>query len=611
MRLVFFGTFDSRRHPRVRVLQEGFAAHGDEVLECVEPLEFDTAARVRALHHPWRAPLIALRVLRAWRRLRRRVRALPRPDVVIVGYLGHLDVHLARRLFPGVPIVLDHLVSLADTAMDRRSGSPALQRTLARVDRAAVRAADLVLVDTHAHLALLPPEAQRRARVIAVGSPETWFRPPADRDQRPLRVVFFGLFTPLQGAPVIGEAIGRLGGEPITFTMVGGGQDLAAARAAAARGAPAEWIDWVEAEQLPALVAAHDVCLGIFGTSPKAGRVVPNKVFQGAAAGCAIVTSDTPPQRRALADAAVLVPPGDAGALAAALRALAHDPERVASLRKAAARHADAEFRPHSIVADLRTELGFARARPSARLPVLSANAWLRHDLIMRALRDANVRSVLEIGAGLGAMGARLAARFEYVGLEPDPVSFAIAQHRIGGLGAIYNVEASALEPDRVFDAVCAFEVLEHIRDDAGALREWRARLRPGGVLVLSLPAFQRRFAAADRKAGHFRRYDRAQLARLLHEAGFADVQVWTYGFALGHLLEFGRNLLAVGEERRARAESDAIAERTAASGRWRQPPQATAELIRLATAPFRVLQRPFAGTRYGTGFVVRARRPA
>ena len=65
------------------------------------------------------------------------------------------------------------------------------------------------------------------------------------------------------------------------------------------------------AAELPALVAGHDVCLGIFGSAAKAARVVPNKVFQGAAAGCALVTSDTPPQRRVLDGAAVLVPPGD------------------------------------------------------------------------------------------------------------------------------------------------------------------------------------------------------------------------------------------------------------------------------------------------------------
>ena len=76
------------------------------------------------------------------------------------------------------------------------------------------------------------------------------------------------------------------------------------------------------------------MCLGIFGTGDKAQRVVPNKVFQGAAAGCAIVTSDTAPQRRALGEAAVLVPPGDPGELAGALRQLAADRAALARLRR-------------------------------------------------------------------------------------------------------------------------------------------------------------------------------------------------------------------------------------------------------------------------------------
>ena len=139
--------------------------------------------------------------------------------------------------------------------------------------------------------------------------------------------------------------------------MVGSGQDLGAARRAADGGAPTTWLDWVEPEELPSLVARHHVCLGIFGAGPKAGRVVPNKVFQGAAAGCAIVTSDTPPQRRALRDAAVFVPPGDSSALADALRGLASSPSRVHALRLAAVRRADEAFRPAAVAAALRERL--------------------------------------------------------------------------------------------------------------------------------------------------------------------------------------------------------------------------------------------------------------
>src|SRR5262249_21889107 len=160
--------------------------------------------------------------------------------------------------------------------------------------------------------------ARARSVIVPVGAPNAWFYPPARHAGERVRVVFFGSFTPLQGAPVIGKALRLLADdERFAFTIVGRGQDYDATRAAAAEAGTVAWTDWVEPARLPSLVACHDVCLGIFGTGPKAMRVVPNKVFQGAAAGTAVVTSDTPPQRQELGDAAVFVPAGDAAALAA------------------------------------------------------------------------------------------------------------------------------------------------------------------------------------------------------------------------------------------------------------------------------------------------------
>jgi glycosyltransferase involved in cell wall biosynthesis len=352
MRILFFGTYDARRHPRVAVLREGLRASGAEVLECNAPLGLDTAARVELLSRPWLLPALGLRLAAAWRRLRRCARLLPEPDVVVVGYLGHFDVHLARRLFHGTPIVLDHLVSAADTAADRRVSSPRVLGMLERLDRSAVGAADVVCVDTEEQVEILPAEARERAVVVPVGAPERWFRRPEQRAGGPVRVVFFGLFTPLQGTPVIGKAIRLLAeDEDFSFTLVGRGQDYETVRAAA--GARATWREWVDPDRLPDLVAGHDVCLGIFGTTPKAARVVPNKVFQGAAAGCAVVTADTPPQRAALGDAAVYVPAGDAAALSAALRELAEDRDRLWELRQASYRRADEAFRPAIVVRPL------------------------------------------------------------------------------------------------------------------------------------------------------------------------------------------------------------------------------------------------------------------
>ena len=70
---------------------------------------------------------------------------------MVVGYLGHFDVHLARWLWPRRPIVLDHLVSARDTAVDRGVRAGWILPALGRLDRGALRAADMPFVDTDEH----------------------------------------------------------------------------------------------------------------------------------------------------------------------------------------------------------------------------------------------------------------------------------------------------------------------------------------------------------------------------------------------------------------------------------------------------------------------------
>lgn len=364
MRIVVFGTYDAAAHPRVAVLRDGLRAAGHDVVECDAPLGLGTAQRVAILRQPWRLPQLALRLARCWTALVRRGLRLRREgpvDVVLVGYLGHFDVHLARRLFPGAVLVLDHLVFAADTAADRGERGALKQRLLRGIDAAALRTADVVVLDTEEHAALVPDTLRERAVVVPVGAPRDWLRvgearPPVTTDG-PLRVVFFGLFTPLQGAPVIAAALARVPGLALTVTMIGGGQDLAEAQRRAGADPRITWVPWVTPRELPALVSTHDVCLGVFGTGPKALRVVPNKVFQGAAAGCALVTSDTAPQRRLLDGSALLVPPGDVDALAGALGELAGDRERCADLAARARRLATSAFAPDQVVHPLLARL--------------------------------------------------------------------------------------------------------------------------------------------------------------------------------------------------------------------------------------------------------------
>lgn len=231
--------------------------------------------------------------------------------------------------------------------------------------------------------------------------------------------------------------------------------------------------------------------------------------------------------------------------------------------------------------------------------PPLPLNAWLRYDVIARMLdRLGPVRSILEIGAGQGAVGARLAKRGRYVGVEPDPTSRATAQARLP------HVVASLDDVEGEFDLVCAFEVLEHIEDDRGALGLWASRVAPGGALMLSVPGFQARYAAFDELVGHFRRYEPDDLAKLLLDAGLARPEVVAYGGPLGYALEAARN--AVGRRRLART-SDDFAGRTSGSGRLLQPPDALGAVTAAVAAPFRLMQRPM--TSRGTGLVAVARR--
>lgn len=380
MRVLVFGTYDTSMHPRVATIAEGLRATGVDVLECNAPLGLDTKSRVAALASPSKVPALLLRIARRWITLARAARKMPlRPDVVLVGYMGHFDVHLAKLLFRKVPIVLDHLIGASDTARDRRLDAGPRQKLMGMIDSGALRKADVILVDTDEHLAALPDRHRERAVVVPVGAPEAWFtaaaaRADADAEAAvtaelsgeqtetvgPLRVVFFGLYTPLQGAPVIGAALGNLAGEPIEVTMIGTGQDETETKTFAATNKAVRWLDWVASTELPGVVAGHDVCLGIFGTGEKALRVVPNKVFQGAAAGCAIITSDTAPQRRTLGDAVVYVPAGDSAALADALRKLAADRTELSRLRRDAHELVQQRFSPAQVVAPLLERLDAA-----------------------------------------------------------------------------------------------------------------------------------------------------------------------------------------------------------------------------------------------------------
>ena len=249
-------------------------------------------------------------------------------DIVMVGYPGHADMLAAKRVARGRPVVFNPLVSLEDTIVsDRGLAEPRSlrARALRAIDRNAFRGADLVVADTAAHARHFVERFGLGSESVAhcyVGADDDLFRP-GPRPSDSFTVLFVGKLIPLHGLETILGAAALC--PEIAFHVVGSGQldDVLASRPANVR-----HDSWVQYEHLPELYRTAGCALGIFGTSGKTGRVIPNKAFQAMATATALVTADTAAARELLDDGrdALLVPPGDAGALALAIRRLASDP---------------------------------------------------------------------------------------------------------------------------------------------------------------------------------------------------------------------------------------------------------------------------------------------
>ncbi len=105
---------------------------------------------------------------------------------------------------------------------------------------------------------------------------------------------------------------------------------------------------------------------------------------------------------------------------------------------------------------------------------------------------------------------------------------------------------------DRSFDLVCAMDIVEHVEDDFGALRELSRVLAPGGTLLLSVPLHQSHWTAFDEFVGHCRRYEPAQLTALLAQFGLHVERSAVFGMQprSSHLLDLGLWYLANQRER-------------------------------------------------------------
>jgi glycosyltransferase involved in cell wall biosynthesis len=316
MRVAYFGTWESG-YPR-----------NDQVIAALETAEVDVDLVHEEMwagtHKFGLTPTVFPRLARAELRLAR-ADVADDAEAVLVGYPGHFDLWSAKR--HGRPVVFNAMVSLYDTFVEDRErfrdGSlPA--KALRRLDRAAFRAADLVVADTQANADFMRELAGiDEVAVTYLGAEERLFKP-AWRRSEDFHVLFVGKPAPLHGLELILEAARRLPDVP--FRIVGTGQ---VTHLLDGRPSNVEHVPWVEYEHVPDLYARAGCALGIFGSSGKAHRVIPHKTFQALAVGAPLVTADTPAAREMLADGRdCLLVERTSESLAAAIVSLRDDPLR-------------------------------------------------------------------------------------------------------------------------------------------------------------------------------------------------------------------------------------------------------------------------------------------
>lgn len=132
--------------------------------------------------------------------------------------------------------------------------------------------------------------------------------------------------------------------------------------------------------------------------------------------------------------------------------------------------------------------------------------------------------SVLEVGAGLGEFAAQFTGLSRHVVTDTDPACVASMGDRFRDRPEVearrFDLAGDPIDLGAPVASIVAINVLEHIEDDAGALRRLASLLEPGGTIVIWVPGYEQLFGDFDRRVGHVRRYTPATLRHAFVRAG-------------------------------------------------------------------------------------------
>ena len=154
------------------------------------------------------------------------------------------------------------------------------------------------------------------------------------------------------------------------------------------------------------------------------------------------------------------------------------------------------------------------------------------NDYLTYLIRESTEsKDLTDFGAGIGTFSKRLRmAGYHVKCIEPDLVQRERLEEQ--GFDTFANITSV---PDNSISFIFSLNVFEHIEHDTIALREVHQKLKPGGALLIYVPAFECLWTSLDEKLGHYRRYTKTTLLRLVQQQGFAIEHV-RYADCLGFI---------------------------------------------------------------------------
>lgn len=180
---------------------------------------------------------------------------------------------------------------------------------------------------------------------------------------------------------------------------------------------------------------------------------------------------------------------------------------------------------------------------------------WFGHraDVIVWFLRKhfPEARKLLEVGCGTGAVLAHIKRSHDSIdayGMDCFHSALRLTRDRRMKVFLVQgDIMSLPFRPE--FDVVCAFDVLEHMENDLGALKQMHGALREDGGIILTVPQHRFLWSGVDRFACHVRRYSWRDLRNVLNEAGFSGLKgtsLFTFLFPMLALSRFykGRRTL-------------------------------------------------------------------